>query len=351
MPRVLPRIEYLDFAVRWFGRVRHDLATSGVKPIAAAELGSALPDELSARKRFVAAVAARYGVPESEVVPVIGASGALFVAYATLLAHDRTLLVETPAYEPLFRVGEGLGVRVDRFARVGGGLEPAAVLDAIRTDTALVAISNPHNPTGTLLADETIAELAAELAAKNVFLLVDEAYLELLAPAHTARKLGFNVVSCASATKCWGVPWARAGWLMLPAERASDAVQVERHIMGTAPPGCFAWGEIAVQRAEKLLERARRLQSGKRELVDAFLSSRSDALRWTPPPLGSAFGWVEDVRGRPLLHLIEHGIATHGVIVSPGEFFGAPGAFRMSWTDELGAIERGLELLPRVLEL
>jgi aspartate/methionine/tyrosine aminotransferase len=138
---------------------------------------------------------------------------------------------------------------------------------------------------------------------------------------------------------------------MLPAERASDAVHVERHTMGTAPPGCFAWGEVAVQRAETLLERARRLQSGKRELVDAFLSSSSGMLRWTPPPLGSAFGWVEDLRGRPLLPLIEHGIATHGVIVSPGEFFGVPGAFRISWTDERDAVEHGLDLLPRVLEL
>jgi aspartate/methionine/tyrosine aminotransferase len=93
------------------------------------------------------------------------------------------------------------------------------------------------------------------------------------------------------------------------------------------------------------------VQAGKRELVEAFAERHAASLSWTPPPAGSLFGWMRDARGRNLLPLIERGIASSGVIVSPGEFFGEPSAFRISWTTSARALERGLELLAEVLEL
>ena len=348
---VLPAIRYLDFAVRWFGRVRYDLASSGLLPIAAGELGSAAPDDYGARERFSAAVASRYRVPVAEVVPTLGTSGALFVAYATLLERENAVLVEQPGYEPLIRVAEGLGARVDRFQRERGELEPGTVLRALRPDTRIVAITNPHNPTATLLDHAKIRDLAELLDPRGVTLLVDEAYLESVAPRQSARSLAPNIVSCSSATKAWGVPWARAGWLLMPEECAARAIQAERHAAGNAPPSSFAWGELALRQADRLLERAALIQRGKRELVERFAAAHADRLRFSPPPSGSLFGWLEDVRGRQLTPLIEHGIETAGVIVSPGEFFGHPSGCRISWTTQASALERGLELLPEALEL
>ena len=348
---MLPAVRYLDFAVRWFGRVRYDLASSGLEPISASELGAATVDDPSARERLVAAVARRYGVPEAEIVPTLGTSGALFTAYATLLGQNGALLVERPGYEPLLRVAEGLGARVDEFQREGGLLDPERVLTALRADTRLVAITNPHNPTATLLEEQSISELSGLLEARGVTLLVDEAYLESVAPRRSARRLGANVVSCASATKAWGVPWARAGWLFMPERTARDAIRAERHSVGTAPPACFSFGELAVTNADRLLERAARIQDGKRELVERFAARHADRLSFTAPPPGSLFGWFEDIRGRRLTPLIEHGIERFGVIVSPGEFFGEPSGCRVSWTTNRAALERGLELLPEALEL
>ncbi len=44
----------------------------------------------------------------------------------------------------------------------------------------------------------------------------------------------------------------------------------------------WAWGERAVTRADRLLERARLLQTGKRDLVDAFIA-RHPSLSWVSP--------------------------------------------------------------------
>jgi aspartate/methionine/tyrosine aminotransferase len=225
------------------------------------------------------------------------------------------------------------------------------VLAELRPATRLVVITNPHNPSGVLTDDATITELARQLERRRVLLFVDEAYLELARPRTSARRLGDNVLTCSSATKCWGVPWARAGWALVPARFAADVLHVERYVAGLAPPAAWAWGERVLERADALLERAERMQAGKRELVDAFLARASDALEWTPPHPGSLYGFVRDRRGICSLARIERGVTEQGVLVSPGEFFGEPGSFRLSWTAEPQIVVAGLERLAAVLEL
>jgi aspartate/methionine/tyrosine aminotransferase len=347
---VFPRIAYLRFADRWFGHVRYDLATSGVSPVSAVELGSAAPDDHAARERYVTEISARYGVDVSEIVPCVGASGALFVVYAALL-DEGALLVEDPAYEPLWRTADALGARVDRFQREAARLDPEQVIRELRPDTRIVAITNPHNPSGGLLDDDAVIALAGSLKAHGVWLLVDEAYLELVQPAHTARRLAPNVITCSSVTKCFGVPWARAGWLLLPAELAEAAARINLYTVGVPPPSCWAWGERALATADALLDRVRRMQTGKRAFVDAFAARHAHTLAWTPPPDAGCFGWFTDRRARHLTAPIERGVESAGVVVAPGEFFGNPRAFRLSWTAPREAVIAGLELLGTVLDL
>ena len=351
---MLPQLRYLDFANRWFGRVKYDLAASNPKPVAASEIGSAAPDDKSARAAFQSAVAARYGVPTSEVVPVLGTSGGLFAAFAALVGEGDHVVVEEPGYEPTWRVPAGLGATVTRWQRSvddGYAVHVDAVLERLTSRTRVAALTNPHNPTGALVPDETLAALADALRPRGITLLVDEAYLERTRPAFTARRLAPNIVTCASTTKCWGVPWARAGWLLMPEHHVEAAVRAERHACGVAPPSAWAWGALALSAADRLAERVERMQEGKRAVVDGFVAKHARALSWFPPPSTSLYGFVRHAGGENLTPTIERGIREHGVIVSPGEFFGAPSAFRLSWTAEKPVVEEGLECLEKVLGL
>jgi aspartate/methionine/tyrosine aminotransferase len=351
---VLPPIEYLDFAHRWYGDVRYDLATSGISTAEPRLLGPVDPSDLGSRKRFVEALSRRYGVKEHEIVPAMGTSGGLYVVYATLLEPGDHVLVEAPNYEPIWRVAQAFGATIDRFERRFGDaydIDPDTVLAATGPKTRVVAITNPHNPTGAIVSDDLLRSLAARLAERGIALLVDEAYLELAKPKTTARHLGANVYTCSSATKCWGVSWARAGWVFLPEAMQSAALRVERYVNGMAPPASWAHGAFAVDAAETLLARAVELQANKRALVDAFLAEHASLLSWAPPPPTSVFGFVRDLRGRDLTAPIERAIAEHKVIVAPGIFFGESAAFRLGWTTKQAAVETGLDLLARALDL
>jgi aspartate/methionine/tyrosine aminotransferase len=352
---MLPRIAYLDFAGRWFGQVSFDLASSGLQQLSADELGPVVAqDDLAAEARFRRRVAERYEVPEAEVVPCLGGSGAVFTVVASCVERGARVLIESPGYEPLLRVPQGLGIGIDRFARRREhdfALELQLIVSELRPDTELVIVTNPHNPSGVIVPDAVLADLSQALKDRAVRLFVDEVYRELAEPRTSARRLGDNVITCSSATKCWGVPWARVGFALMSAELAESAAIVERHIAGRAPPAAWAWGERVLERADALVERARRLQADKRTLVDAFVASANGVLDWVPPPSSSLFGWLEDRRGLCSLALIERGALEHGVVVSPGEFFDAPGWFRLSWSAERSVVEQGLRRLASVLKL
>jgi aspartate/methionine/tyrosine aminotransferase len=285
-------------------------------------------------------------------VPCLGASGAIFAACAALLAPGDGVLVETPVYEPLWRIPAALGANLSYSRRLrdqGYALDPSRIVAALDAGTKLVIVTNPHNPSAALTDDRALAELAGELAKRDVRLLVDEAYLELYRPAATARGLGPNVLTCSSATKCWGVPWARAGWLIVPSEIAQRLSYVERHVVGAAPPACWAFGERAVRRADQLLARASELQRHNRALVDRFMARVGPGLSWHPPPPESVFGWVESTTGGGLDSDLERARTSQGVLVAPGRFFGNPGAFRVSWVSPADRLEHALESLARAV--
>ncbi len=353
---MLPPLEYLAWATERYPSLRFDLATSGLAEAPLSLLGD-LPhlDARGADRRFAAAVAGRYGLSPDEVTPALGTSGALWLVYAGCFSRGDTILVERPAYEPVVRVAEGAGLRVERFDRRredGWRVEPARVLGALSPATKGVVLTDLHNPSGTPLDDTLTRELAAHLAARGVLLVVDEVYRELYAPGTTARSLGPNVVVTSSLTKAFGLGALRAGFVLSEPELAPRLRGAALHAVGVLPTATFALATAAMAALPAFEARRAELQADKRELIDAWLAARGDVLSWVPPHEGSLFGFVRDARGGDLRGMLERGLARDGVLSAPGSFFdGYDDSFRLAWSGARETLVESLALLGRALEL
>lgn len=161
------------------------MATSGVTQVGEDALGAgAAVADSGARERFRGAVATRYGVPASEVVTTLGASGALFVAHATLQGPGRRLLVESPSDAGAAR-GRGAGRRRGPLrAPLRGGLRPRGGRDCrgrVAPRPPWWPSHQPPQPDGHR-RERRDARGAGALATRGITLLIDEAYLELAAP-------------------------------------------------------------------------------------------------------------------------------------------------------------------------
>jgi len=308
---------------------------------------------MSAYERLPAAIARHADVPVADVVPALGTSHAIFLAYAAMLSPGDEVLVETPGYEPLTRSAEGLGANVrtfERRAEDGFRVVPERVTAAMGPKTRAIVVTTLHNPTGVRVSDDEIRELAKIADARGAYVVVDEVY----APFEdlpedgiflkSARKLAPNVVALSSLTKCWGLGMHRVGWLLGPEAVTAGARAASISTFGHLPLSHAAYGAAALGALGALSQRSKAIVGEKRELAARWVESLPNA-QWSAPAAG-LFGMVTLPGRGDLTARIEETARKSGVLVGAGAFFGAPESFRLSWaSSDAERFAEGLRLL------
>jgi len=231
--------------------------------------------------------------PERDAIQVtVGATGGLSVTCQTLLDPGDEVLLPAP-YWPLIRgiiASRGATpVEIPFYDRLGGAtFDPERALEAaIGPRTVAIYVNSPHNPTGVVLDDESVAAIARVAARHDLWVLCDEVYEDIWygdsppMPVWARRDLRDRAIAVHSLSKGYGLAGARVGYLHGPADvvRAIRAVHTFQ-VYGAAKP--------------MQLGAARALEEG-----DAWLSETRalyrEASRRTaralglPPPAGGTF--------------------------------------------------------------
>ena len=341
-------------------RCRYDLTGSNLLPCSIDELpGSRDAMGLYGRNDdgwppLVRTIAARYGVDVDCVATASGASGANFMALASVLRPGDTVLVEWPGYDPHAGVAHFLGAKVNTFARGWDQrfeLDPECVEAALTPDTRAIVLTNLHNPSGAYAqasALATVGDLARSVGAK---VIVDEVYLDVLegverSPAATRDAV---FISTNSLTKSYGLAGLRVGWMLADPETVERALRVRDVIdaVGSIPSDTL--GVLAFEHLDELLSRARRVLEPGSALFRDFVTSRAE-LDWVEP-IGGAVGFPRLLGVEDAEPFVELAAADFDVGVTPGRYFGEPAHFRVAVAGEFDVLEAGLEALGRALDL
>lgn len=350
---------YLEWARRYYGKVRFDLATSGVPTAPLDAIGVPEPARMNdpdGWDRLRDAIGRYNDVPRDEAVAALGTTHALWLAYASLTSPGDDVLVEEPAYEPLVRIAEGVGARVVRFGRPAESrfaLDSDRLARAMTPRTRVVAVTNLHNPSGVRVPDDVLRAGARVAQQRGAYLLVDEVYAPFDALVDergvfggSARKLAPNVVAVGSLTKCFGVGPLRAGWLLGPPDAVAHAQDAITASCGTLPLTHAHLAAHALSRVADLAARTRAMLAGKRQRVAAWAAA--ERLEWSAPDEG-LFGFATVPASRDLTPLIETAAREREVLVAAGSFFGVPNGFRLAWSAESAALDEGLARLAQAL--
>ena len=120
-------------------------------------------------------------------------------------------------YEIMIRCSGAIPVEVpliDNFTDLDG------MLDRIGPQTRLVFLTNPHNPTGALIAKEALDDFVTALP-ENVVLILDEAYIEFVRAPSCPSSMdyldsGKMVVGLRTFSKAYGLAGLRIGYGLMP---------------------------------------------------------------------------------------------------------------------------------------
>lgn len=93
------------------------------------------------------------------------------------------------------------------------------VLDAVKEEQDLIVICNPNNPTGLLVERELLLAILKKAKEKNIFVLVDECFLEIYPGEKDYTLKGYleefpNLIILKSFTKLYAIPGVRLGYLL-----------------------------------------------------------------------------------------------------------------------------------------
>jgi aspartate/methionine/tyrosine aminotransferase len=159
-------------------------------------------------------------IDAKNVLVTQAAAMALFVINSSLLTASDHLIVLRPNYATNIETPRAIGCEIsyiDLTFDAGYSIDIELVKSFIKSNTKLISITTPHNPTGTVIPENTIEEIIKIAEEHNCYLLIDETYRELnfqtkLKPYYAEKSS--KVISVSSISKAYGFPGLRIGWII-----------------------------------------------------------------------------------------------------------------------------------------
>lgn len=307
------------------------------------------------RERIAAFYDQRYGVQISpaQVLVTPGASGALLLAFASLVDVGQRIMMSDPGY-PCNR-------QFLHFLNASAQLVPTGPAEKFQLTDALIArhwqpetrgvlLASPSNPTGTLVPVDEMQAIAQRVRQLGGQLIVDELYHGLTygVDAMTALQVDPECFVVNSFSKYFGMTGWRLGWLVAP-EGAIKVMERMAQNLFISPPTVSQYAALAAFTPQSLeiFEARRAAFEGRRDFLVQGLRDLGFAIPAMPE---GAFYVYADAS-----HLTDDSFAfcwslleENHIAVTPGADFGQFNAsryVRFSYTTGLEQIEKALQRL------
>jgi aspartate/methionine/tyrosine aminotransferase len=333
----------------WENVVEMDMSESGVRPVTLRELAAMgldldaildMPLGYSQSNGTVALreqLAAIYpGATPENIEVTNGTSEANFLIALSLLRAGDQFALEVPNYMQLLGVPKSLGAQVNCFRlRIDEDWEPDwnEFERAVNSDTRLVYLSNPNNPSGAVLSGDAMRRIVSRCEQVGAYLLADEVYQG--AEVHGERTRSFwgmsdRVIVTSGLSKAYGIPGVRIGWIAGPREVVAECWT--QHDYLTIGPNKIsdAVARVAVQPAnrEKLYSRTRAILQENLPVMRAWADSFGGFLTFREPQAG-ALCLMRYASNTPSYELCERIRVNQSVLIVPGAHLGLEGFLRV----------------------
>ena len=306
---------------------------------------------------------ADYGVDYAPAETIITAGGkqALYNATMCLFGAGDEVITHLPGWPTLteqIKLSDATPVIARTRADEGFRLTADAVLSAISPRTRGIVINSPCNPTGALISEPDLSEIADEAARRGIWILLDLCYERLIydavphnLPAVLAARMKDRAVLCGSASKSYAMTGWRCGWAVGPASLINAANALQSHTTSNVCSITQKAVTAALTGTQEcvtvMLDEYRR----RRDQLHAWLGEEP-RLR-VEKPAGAFYLFVDASEFlspdgiRTTQELAQVLLDESRVALTPGEAFDAPGFLRLSYATSLAELERGVDRIIR----
>jgi aspartate/methionine/tyrosine aminotransferase len=281
-----------------------------------------------------AAIADMQGVDIDAVQVVTGASEALLVLMWLAAEPGANVIIPQPGFTTFSALPESLRLETRTYAvrkENGFRIDLDEITRLADTNTKLILVNSPHNPTGAIVSDAELDSLHEFTSSRGIQLVSDEVYHPIYhgqATQSAARLPHATVIHDFS--KAFPLAGVRTGWMIEHDPKRRERYWNARAYFSISNNSAGEMlAEIAMRHRNIILGKTHATATRNLRQLAAFMDDHRETLAWVPPRGGmTAFPWLasgEDSRA------FCEAAAAQGILLAPGDCFDAPSHFRLGF--------------------
>jgi aspartate aminotransferase len=308
-----------------------------------------------------------FQVEASQVLVTNGGKQAVYEAFATLLDPGDEVIVIAPywtTYPEAIKLAGGVQVDVVTDETTGYLASIEQLEEKLTDRTKVLLFVSPSNPTGAVYSPAQVEEIGRWALDKGLWVVTDEIYEHLVygdavfsSIATAVPELRERVVLLNGVAKTYAMTGWRVGWLIGPSDVVKAATNLQSHATSNVANVSQAAALAAVTGDLSAVAQMRKAFDRRRQTMVRMLNEIPGVL--CPEPLGAFYAYPsvkallgKELRGRrpqTSAELAELILEEAEVALVPGEAFGTPGYFRLSYAlgddDLIEGVSRVAKLL------
>ena len=321
-------------------------------------------------RQAIAAKTARdsgYQVEPGQVLVTNGGKQAVYQAFAALCDPGDEVILAAPywtTYPEAIKLAGGV-MRPVRTDERSGYLATVDDLEAARTPrTKVLVFVSPSNPTGAVYPPEAVRQIGQWAAEHGLWVVTDEIYEHLVYGGAAFSSIPVQAPQTADAclvlngvAKTYAMTGWRVGWMIGPRDVIAAAANLQSHATSNVCNVAQAAALAAVSGDLSAVAAMREAFDRRRKTIVRMLNEIPGVT--CPEPLGAFYAYpsVKGVLGKEIAgQRPQTSSELAGVIldeaevaVVPGEAFGTPGYFRMSYALGDADLEEGVARIGKLL--
>ncbi|GME94753.1 catalytic activity protein [[Candida] boidinii] len=283
-----------------------------------------------------------------------GAIGANFLTLYALVGPGDHVIVIDPIYFQLQSTPKMFGAEVDilnlKFEN-DFEIDVAAIAKLVKSNTKLIIINSPHNPSGIFLTDDKLLQIVDVAKQHGIYILCDEVYRPLYhsIPIEENPRSIVNLyekgISTGSLSKAFAAAGTRLGWVVSKDQEFIKQCYIRRdyNIISVSLLSDSIANYI-LQNRKYVLKRNYELCQNNLKILDEFITKNSKYLSYVKPKSGTtAFVKVSSNGKFTTLDMCIELIEKYKVMFVPGETFGHPGFIRIGYANSITDLTKSLE--------
>ncbi|WP_347860727.1 aminotransferase class I/II-fold pyridoxal phosphate-dependent enzyme [Salimicrobium sp. PL1-032A] len=289
--------------------------------------------------------------PESEIIVTVGASEAIDISLRTIIEPGDEVILPSPVYpgyEPLIRLAGGVPVHVD-ISATGFVLTKDAISQNLSPRTKAVIMPYPSNPTGVSPSEQQLSNIADYLKDKELFVLADEIYSELVydAPHYSLasfEEMKDRVIVVNGVSKSFSMTGFRIGYVLAPAWLRKHLLKVHQYNV-SCPSSTSQYAALeAIRNNQGAISNMRETYRERRSYV---LDKLEEIGLSYVEPTGAFYVFIRFPSSKTTFDTAVDLVEKAGVALVPGSAFSTHGEgyMRLSYAYNMETLKQGLQRL------